>query len=132
MFYDPILKIIEFRPDGTVYMCGQGRPDKLPDDPKDISPNEDAIQKLRKMASELSSTLEEGTLSNSQACYLPWSPDTKPIISSIPNYEGAFIATGHGCWGILNGPATGLAVAQLILNKPSQIDISEFSMSRFM
>ena len=112
-------------------MCGQGRPDILPDDPKDISPNHDAIDNLRKTAAELSATLEQGTLSNSQACYLPWSPDTKPIISSIPNYEGAFIATGHGCWGILNGPATGLAMAHLILNKPSIIDISEFSMARF-
>ena len=66
-----------------------------------------------------------------QACYLPWSPDRKPVISSIPNYNGAFIATGHGCWGILNGPATGLAMANLILGKPCDIDLSEFSMTRF-
>ena len=112
-------------------MCGQGTPDQLPNDPKDIAPNEDAVRKLRKMASELSTTLEEGALLSSQACYLPWSSDTKPIISSIPNYEGAFIATGHGCWGILNGPATGLAMASLILDTPTEIDISEFSMTRF-
>ena len=112
-------------------MCGQGTPDQLPNDPKDIAPNEDAVKKLRKTASELSATLDEGRILNSQACYLPWSPDTKPIISAIPNYEGAFIATGHGCWGILNGPATGLAMASLILDKPTEIDISEFSITRF-
>ena len=122
---------MQHRPDGTVYICGQGCPDRLPEDPKDISPNDEACKRLRTTASELSSTLEQGTLLNSQACYLPWSPDTKPIISSIPNYEGAFIATGHGCWGILNGPATGLVMAHLILNRPPPIDISEFSMARF-
>ena len=66
-----------------------------------------------------------------QACYLPWSPDHRPVISQVPNYEGAFIATGHGCWGILNGPATGLAMAHLILDTPCDIDLSEFSMTRF-
>ena len=49
-------------------MCGQGTPDQLPNDPKDIAPNEDAVRKLRKMASELSATLDEGPLLNSQAC----------------------------------------------------------------
>ena len=126
-----IICAITIRPDGTVYICGQGRGDKLPDDPKDISPNEEACKKLRKTALELSSTLEDAPLLKEQACYLPFSPDNKPIISNMPNYEGAFIATGHGCWGILNGPATGLVMAQLILNKPTDIDLSEFSMTRF-
>ena len=119
------------RPDGTVYICGQGNKDLLPDNPKDIVPSENACKRLRNAASELSSTLKEAHLVKEQACYLPMSPDNQPIISKIPNYEGAFIATGHGCWGILNGPATGLAMSHLILNQPCDIDLSPFSMTRF-
>ena len=115
-----------------MYVCGQGNNDVLPDDPKDIVPNIEACKTLRKTISELSSSLKNAPLLKEQACYLPWSPDTKPIISPIQNYEGAFIATGHGCWGILNGPATGLAMAHLILGKTIDVDISPFSMTRFM
>lgn len=37
-----------------------------------------------------------------------------PIISPVPGRPGVFIATGHSCWGILNGPATGAVMADLI------------------
>ena len=112
-------------------MCGQGNKEVLPDDPVDVVPNKEACKRLHKTTSELSSALANAELLTEQACYLPWSPDHKPIISSIPNYEGAFIATGHGCWGILNGPATGLAMAHLILEKRFDVDITPFSMTRF-
>jgi glycine/D-amino acid oxidase-like deaminating enzyme len=32
----------------------------------------------------------------------------------VPGSEGAYIATGHNVWGILNAPATGEAMAELI------------------
>ena len=46
------------RPDGTVYVCGQGNNDVLPEDPKDIVQNMEACRMLRKITSELSSILE--------------------------------------------------------------------------
>ena len=119
------------RPDGTVYICGQGNKDKLPDDPTDIAPNKDSCKKLWETASSLSSTLGNGHILKEQACYLPWSQDNNLVIGPISNYEGAYIATGHGCWGILNGPATGLAMAHLILGKSFDVDLSAFSMKRF-
>ncbi|CAM8946908.1 unnamed protein product [Rhodiola kirilowii] len=39
----------------------------------------------------------------------------------------------HSCWGILNGPATGAAMAELIIDgKSSIVDLSAFSPSRFI
>ena len=29
---------------------------------------------------------------------------------------GVYLGTGHSCWGILNGPATGLMLAEMILD----------------
>lgn len=51
-----------------------------------------------------------------QACYLPTTPDGLPLIGEVPGLSGVFLATGHSCWGILNGPATGLMVSEMILD----------------
>jgi glycine/D-amino acid oxidase-like deaminating enzyme len=40
--------------------------------------------------------------------------DGLPLIGKIPQLEGAHVATGHNVWGILNAPATGEALAELI------------------
>jgi len=67
-----------------------------------------------------------------QACFLPISNDDIPIIGAIPGVEGAFIATAHSCWGILNGPATGLCMSELISGEDTTVNISIFSPKRFL
>ena len=37
-----------------------------------------------------------------------------PLLGKVPGLEGAYVATGHNVWGILNAPATGEAMAELI------------------
>lgn len=50
----------------------------------------------------------------------------------LPGVDGVYVASGHSCWGILNGPATGEAMAQLILEgKASSVDLSAFDPARF-
>jgi glycine/D-amino acid oxidase-like deaminating enzyme len=49
-----------------------------------------------------------------QACYLPVSGDGLPVIGSLPSARNAYVACGLSCWGILNGPASGKAVAEMI------------------
>jgi glycine/D-amino acid oxidase-like deaminating enzyme len=45
--------------------------------------------------------------------------------------EGAYIATGHSVWGILNAPATGKAMAELIVDgAASTVDLSPFDPGR--
>ena len=34
----------------------------------------------------------------------------------MPGIAGAYVATGHSVWGVLNGPATGEALAELIVD----------------
>jgi glycine/D-amino acid oxidase-like deaminating enzyme len=41
-----------------------------------------------------------------QACYRPITSDGMPLIARIPGIGGAYVATGHSVWGILNAPAT--------------------------
>ncbi len=120
------------RPDDTVYMCGNSDNVPLPSDPADITPSEAACEGLAQMASKISSSLEGACVAIKQACYLPHSPDGVPLIGRLPNYQGAYLAAGHTCWGILNGPATGLAMAELILRgAPKCVSLKAFDPARF-
>jgi len=49
----------------------------------------------------VSQEVGEATVTKKQACYLPISADGEPLIGRHPKVSGAYIATGHGCWGIL-------------------------------
>jgi polar amino acid transport system substrate-binding protein len=57
--------------------------------------------------------------------------DGLPLIGAGPGAEGAYVATGHSVWGILNAPATGEALAELILDgRTSEVDLSPFRPDR--
>jgi glycine/D-amino acid oxidase-like deaminating enzyme len=50
----------------------------------------------------------------------------------VPGVEGAHIATGHSVWGILNAPATGEAMAELITGGAAHtVNLSPFDPGRF-
>lgn len=118
------------RPDGSVYVCGNkhsGRYGSVPPDvASDVKPEEDgSVEYLLKIAS----VTDKDDVISSQACYLPYSETNRPILSQIPGIHGAYVAAGHSCWGILMGPATGLAMAELIVDgKSTSIDLSPFTL----
>lgn len=119
-----------------VYVCQSAVPEDLPDDPAMISIDRSDAADLKDFASAISSDLEQALYSDdnfvAQACNLPTSPDGIPVIGQVPGCEGAYIATGHSCWGILNSPATGKGLAELIVNGcSSSINLTAFSPARF-
>ncbi len=67
-----------------------------------------------------------------KACYWPETPDGLPCIGPIPWVKGAYIAAGHSVWGILQGPITGKAMAELLLDGASTtLDLASFDVQRF-
>lgn len=122
------------RKDGDAYITG------FPDSPLVVEEypgkeevREEVVNKLTGAMKIVSTELGGKEPHTTQACYLPTSQDGNPIIGSIPNIDGAFIASGHSCWGILNGPATGEAMAELLVNgKTSHVDIAPLGMERFV
>ena len=42
----------------------------------------------------------------SQACHRPITADGLPLIGPVPQLAGAYVATGHSVWGMLNAPGT--------------------------
>jgi glycine/D-amino acid oxidase-like deaminating enzyme len=119
------------RPDGTTYVCAISSESPLPSDPAAVTPDPGAIERLHRMCRELSPTLAAAEVLARQACYRPLTRDGLPLIGRVPGVAGAYIATGHSVWGILNAPATGEAMAQLILDgRAEAVDLSPFDPAR--
>jgi sarcosine oxidase subunit beta len=57
-------------------------------------------------------------------------PDDLPIIDELSQVPGCFVASFPGR-GFTGGPVTGRIVANMLLGKPQQVDISPFSLRRF-
>ena len=120
------------RPDGTTYVCGISSEGPLPINPADVSADPGAIERLQTMCSELSPALAAAKILARQACYRPVTRDGLPLIGRVPGVEGAYVATGHSVWGILNAPATGEAMAELITEGAARtVDLSPFDPRRF-
>ena len=58
-------------------------------------------------------------------------PDANPIIGEAAELPGFFLATGFSGHGFMHGPIVGELLADLILQRQPQIDISCFSLDRF-
>ena len=121
------------RPDGEVYVCGMADPAPLPESPESVHVSVEACAVLARAAGRVSTRLAAAPVVRSQACYRPVTDDGLPLIGPVPGTAGAFVATGHGPWGMLNAPATGQALAELIAEgAASTVDLRPFDPARLM
>jgi len=119
------------RADGTTYVCAVSSESPLPFDPAEVEPDPGAVERLRAMCSRLSPALGPAKILARQACFRPVTEDGLPLIGALPDIEGAYVATGHSVWGILNAPATGEAMAGLIAaGRSPQVDLAPFDAAR--
>jgi glycine/D-amino acid oxidase-like deaminating enzyme len=104
------------RADGTTYVAYSATQDQLPLDPADVRPDTRSIDQLEALCEAVSPALNRAAIQTRQACYRPVTDDGLPLIGKVPGIAGAYVATGHSVWGVLNGPATGEALAELIVD----------------
>ncbi len=119
------------RTDGTTYVCGLSGEAPLPVDPAQVTEDPGAPDRLRAMTAAFAPELGASEVLAVQACYRPVTADGLPLIGRVPGVEGAFVATGHSVWGMLNGPATGEAMAELIVDgEATTVNITQFDPGR--
>ena len=121
------------RPDGSVYVCGNqgGRsydacPPRLA---SEVGVEDDgSCEYLRQVSAVVLGTAAgDVDVLEAQACYLPVSSSSRPVISAVPGCDGLYINAGHSCWGILQGPVSGKACAELIATGSSTcVDLKPF------
>lgn len=121
------------RPDGTVYVCGMADRQPLPESAEGVEISDAGCATLAGAAGRVAAALAAAPIEHRQACYRPVTDDGIPLIGRVPGATGAYVATGHGPWGMLNAPGTGLALAQLIADGASRsLDLRPFDPSRLV
>ena len=118
------------RADGTVYVSGLSAQPPLPTDPRTVSPVPATTDRLLAMVEAFAPGLARSPILARQACFRPVMRDGLPLIGPVPGAPGAFVATGHSVWGMLNAPATGELLAQLITGAPPTVDPTPFAVDR--
>ena len=119
------------RADGTTYICGISSESAVPDEPAEVTADPGALERLQAIAEDVSPLFARSPVLARQACFRPVTRDGLPLIGVVPGAEGAYVATGHSVWGILNAPATGEALADLILDgRTAEVDLSPFRPDR--
>jgi glycine/D-amino acid oxidase-like deaminating enzyme len=119
------------RADGTTWVCAVSSTEAMPVDPAHVAPDEGAHARLEAMCRTISPALAATPIVARQACFRPVTEDGLPLIGRVPDVDGAWVATGHSVWGMLNAPATGEAMAELILDGTTrQVDLGRFAPAR--
>src|SRR5262249_3665132 len=119
------------RADGTTWICAISSTGPLPIDPAGVAPDDGAHARLERLCRTLSPALADAPIVARQACFRPVTEDGLPLIGPVPGVDGAYVATGHSVWGMLNAPATGEAMGELILDgAASRVDLTPFTPGR--
>lgn len=61
----------------------------------------------------------------------PMTYDDMPVIDRVEPLKNLIIATGHGMLGLTLATGTGKAVCDMVLGRPTEIDIVPYSLKRF-
>ena len=119
------------RADGTVWACAISSTAALPRDPADVVADAGAHARREAPGRSLAPALAEAPIVARQACFRPVTADGLPLIGRVPGLDGVYVATGHSVWGMLNAPATGEAMAELILDgAAAHVDLAPFAPGR--
>ena len=115
-----------------------GEPDStipLPETADQVQCDEAQCDDLIAYIGTVSAALGAAPIKAKQACYLPrhirFGEERGPLIGQtmIP---GLWVAAGHTCWGIQNGPGTGCLMAELLLDGiAASADISTLDPKKF-
>lgn len=98
----------------------------------DSTTTSEGIQELMAAVGKVTPMLATSTIERFWAGLRPRSLDTRPVIGGVPGWENAFIASGHGGFGILLSAITGQAIAELIATGQLPPIIQPFSLERFL
>jgi glycine/D-amino acid oxidase-like deaminating enzyme len=119
------------RADGTTWVCAISSIAPMPVDPADVAPDEGAHARLEAVCRNISPALAVASIKARQACFRPVTEDGLPLVGAVLGIDGAYVATGHSVWGMLNAPATGEAMSELILDGAAHhVDLTPFAPGR--
>lgn len=118
-----------FRPEGPGIITGMSKLDQPPG--FDLTVDQEWMFEVIEHGIHRAPVFEEARIMRSWAGLYCITPDSQPIMGAIPGLEGFVCAVGFSGHGFMLAPATGLTLAEIILDgAPQTFDISEFSFTR--
>ncbi|BAZ08969.1 glycine oxidase ThiO [Calothrix sp. NIES-4071] len=97
----------------------------------DVHTTVEGVHEVLGEALRVTPKLKDASLREIRVGLRPISQDQLPILGTVPNIDNLYLATGLGNAGLSAGPYIGKVVAETILNKHSQTDITAFNVQRF-
>ncbi|KPI42338.1 putative oxido C1F5.03c [Cyphellophora attinorum] len=105
------------RPFNSVYACGEGdHLVPLPATTADVEVDDSRCQDVIDYVSTISDELRDGKVEARQACYLPIVESGGGPLVGPTGHDGVWLAAGHTCWGIQNGPGTGKIMSEFVMD----------------
>jgi len=97
----------------------------------DASVNWDFLPTLVERALYRLPVLERAKVKTGWAGFYEDTPDKHPIIGAVPGLAGFLCAAGFSGHGIMHAPATGEAIAELIVDGRTSLDVTPLAYDRF-
>lgn len=105
------------RPNNELYACGEGdHLVALPKSTADVQVDDARCQDIVDYCASFSDEMRDGEVLVRQACYLPQVETGAGPLVGPTSTKGVFLAAGHTCWGIQNGPATGKLMSEFVFD----------------
>ncbi|KIW16680.1 hypothetical protein PV08_03868 [Exophiala spinifera] len=105
------------RPNNEIYACGEGdHLVPLPRSAADVKVDDSRCQDIVDYCASFSDEMRDGEVLVRQACYLPQVETGSGPLVGHTNTKGIYLAAGHTCWGIQNGPATGKLMSEFVFD----------------
>ncbi|EXJ72463.1 uncharacterized protein A1O5_04967 [Cladophialophora psammophila CBS 110553] len=105
------------RPNNEVYACGEGdHLVPLPKSTAEVQVDHGRCQDIVDYCASVSDEMRDGTVLVRQACYLPQVETGGGPLVGLTGVKGVYIAAGHTCWGIQNGPGTGKVMSEFVFD----------------
>jgi glycine oxidase len=96
----------------------------------DRSTTSEARELLLSQGAAISDRVATAGISGQTACLRPITPDGRPYVGAAPLWDNVFVAAGHASEGIHYSAVTAVAMAGLIANGQSPVDISSLNLER--
>jgi sarcosine oxidase subunit beta len=118
-----------FRREGPGVLIGMGAQESDEEEPQ-VDPS--VIEAIIEHAIWRAPALARAGMMTSWAGLRPLTPDLAPILGTAPHLEGFFNDCGWGGHGVMNAPAGGMILADLITRGETTLaDLRHFSVERF-
>lgn len=121
-----------FRPEALGFLLAWNDPEETPGYKTDFEPS--FIEKILTRAADRVPVFENLAVNPKRAWagLYEMTPDHHPILGSVPDLPGFFLANGFSGHGVMHAPATGKILSDLVLNgKTDLIDASLLDLARF-